>query len=759
MVSPADEAQDRETAPLASRELPPDPSTEAASTSAQPSSPADGEQTLAAPVPLATQVASNQGSSDSGTGSTARFTGELKPGVVVFEKYLVIRLLGQGGMGTVWLVRHRDLDVERALKVIVSGIATDPGARARLRREARAMARFSHPNAVSVHDARLTDDAAFIEMEFVQGKCLSNLLQHGVPMPLDWTARILRQLCEVLQVAHDHGIVHRDLKPSNLMLLDGRPPGHEFLKVLDFGIAKLLGPQHFDPDDVRTRTGMFMGTAPYASPDQLHDGEVDGRSDLYSVGVILYELLTGHRPFSGPSTLYDHLHTPPPPFAAKSLGIQVPHDVEQVVLRCLAKNPAERPQSARQLSEEFLHAAGAGVATAPFAPALDFKHLDQPSPADPALQTTERFTAGTVLLPATELMEGQKKEARARTRRRVQAAVVVGALALVALGVVFLLPPARPERHGDSPRIQSAASRTAADTTRHPAPPGFPPEGYSADPVAGLLHDAPGAITRVRPAARFILIEGGQFLMGAWGKPSVELTDSQPAHQVVVSSFYLQEAEVTNGEMGAYFRAKSIRRDEWPEKFREALDRLTLGQHLSEPEADRHPAVGISRQMAQEFALWAGGRLPTEAEWEYAARSRGQQRTYVWGDTPEPSERLANIDSVGDAAIPTQPVRSYRQDKSDQGIYDLTGNVREWCQDAWAPYPPVSPAPLVDPGVKDPARSEGLKFVIRGGSFRSELGPARTTYRSDPEADYHTDNDLGFRIVIEAPRARAGQAP
>jgi serine/threonine-protein kinase len=578
-------------------------------------------------------------------------------------------------------------------------------------------------------------------------------------MPLDWTSRILQQLCDVLQVAHDHGIVHRDLKPSNLMLLDGRPPGHEFLKVLDFGIAKLLGPQHFDPDDVRTRTGMFMGTAPYASPDQLHDGEVDGRSDLYSVGVILYELLTGHRPFSGPSTLYDHLHTPPPPFAAKSLALQVPYEVERVVLRCLAKNPAERPQSARQLAEEFVHAAGAGVATAPFAPAPDSEHLDQVSPADPALQTTERFNAGTVLLPATELMEGQRKEARARIRRHVQAAVAVVALALLAMCLALLFLPTRPERSGKSPGIGSVAPRTAADSKRHPAPPVFPPEKYSADPAAGLLRGAPGALIRVRPAARFVLIEGGKFLMGAWGKPSAELADSQPAHQVAVSSFYLQETEVTNGEMQAYFRAKSIRRDAWPEKFREALERLTLGQQLSEVEADRHPAVGISRHMAQDFALWAGGRLPTEAEWEYAARSRGQEKTYVWGNSPEPSERLANIDSVGDAGIPTQPVKSYAKDTSEQGIYDFTGNVREWCLDAWSPYPPASSAPLVDPGAGDPARSEGLKFVIRGGSFRTELGPARTTYRSDSEADYHTDNDLGFRVVIEAPRAKAGQVP
>ncbi|HEV3121025.1 MAG TPA: bifunctional serine/threonine-protein kinase/formylglycine-generating enzyme family protein [Isosphaeraceae bacterium] len=759
MVSPPDEAPDRESAPLAAKDLPTDPQTEAGSASALAAGADAVDETLAAPAPLTTQVASGQASMPSWTEGVTRITGEIRPGLVVFEKYLVIRLLGQGGMGAVWLVRHRDLDIERALKVIVSGIAADPGARARLKREARVMARFSHPNAVSVHDARLTDQAAFIEMEFVEGQCISHLLKHGVPMPLDWTGRILEQLCDVLQVAHDHGIVHRDLKPSNLMLVSGRPPGHEFLKVLDFGIAKLLGPQHFDPDDVRTRTGIFMGTAPYASPDQLHGGEVDGKSDLYSVGIMLYEFLTGHRPFSGPSTLYDHLNTPPPPFKAKSLGVQVPPEVEQVVLRCLAKNPADRPQSARHLAGEFLRAVGMGAGAAGLSTAADLKHANQALPADSALKSTEQFSAETAVLPPTEPMTAQQQKARARKRQRVQAAAVAGALALVVLGIIYALPLAHRNAETVSHVITPVVSPAGAATKQHQSRPVFPPEGYVANSSAGLLHGAPRAITRVRPAARFVLIDGGQFRMGTWGKASAELADSQPAHAVVVSSFYLQENEVTNGEMIAYFKAKTMRRDQWPEKFREALERLTLQQGLSEADAERHPAVGISRQMAQEFALWAGGRLPTEAEWEYAARSRGQERTYVWGDSPEPSERLANIDSVGDAAIPTQPVRSYSNDKSEQGIYDLAGNVREWCLDAWEPYPKDAAAPLVNPGRKDPARSDGLKYVIRGGSFRSELGPARTTYRSDSEADFRTDNDLGFRIVIELSTAKSGEAP
>src|SRR5204863_8142456 len=159
---------------------------------------------------------------------------------------------------------------------------------------------------------------------------------------------------DVLHVAHDHGIVHRDLKPSNLMLVDGRPEGRELLKVLDFGIAKILGVE--DPaGDAHTLTGAFMGTPPYTAPEQA-DGHADPRSDIYSVGVILYEFLTGFRPFTGMTArlISDTIHRPPPPFSEVNPDLDVPPAVERLVLRCLAKDPKDRPQSARQLAEEFL---------------------------------------------------------------------------------------------------------------------------------------------------------------------------------------------------------------------------------------------------------------------------------------------------------------------------------------------------------------------------------------------------------------------
>jgi serine/threonine protein kinase/mono/diheme cytochrome c family protein len=288
----------------------------------------------------------------------------VKAGQVLLGQYQVKRKLGAGGMGSVWLVEDQVLKTDRALKLIASGLIDVPEARARFQREAQVMAKVKHEHAVIVHTAQLVGDTAAIVMEYIRGDSIDHLLRPGQPMPLDWAGQVLSQLCAVVQVAHDQGIVHRDLKPSNLMLVAGQPVGRVYLKVLDFGLAKILGSEVNDPI---TRSKGAMGTVAYLSPEQALGQEVDTRSDIYSLGVILFEFLVGQRPFDGPlyQVMNDHVKTPAPAFQTKSPGSRVPPEVERVVMQCLEKDPARRPASARELAETFLKAAGKSIKPRP----------------------------------------------------------------------------------------------------------------------------------------------------------------------------------------------------------------------------------------------------------------------------------------------------------------------------------------------------------------------------------------------------------
>jgi serine/threonine-protein kinase len=217
------------------------------------------------------------------------------------------------------------------------------------------MARFQHPFAVTLYDASLNDpQGPCIVMEYVRGVTLDTVLQRNNRLTPVRVGRLLGQLCEVLQAAHTEGIIHRDLKPANLMIVDPDTP-YEHMKVMDFGLAKLL--QSFDMKAITQAGGDFaIGTPGYMCPEQAKGEEMDHRGDLYSVGVILYELLTGKLPFSGSSTmdvLIAHATEPAPSFSKFGAAHLVPPSIEAVVQSCLAKQPAQRPPNARELSERF----------------------------------------------------------------------------------------------------------------------------------------------------------------------------------------------------------------------------------------------------------------------------------------------------------------------------------------------------------------------------------------------------------------------
>ena len=273
-------------------------------------------------------------------------------GRVFLGRYEVQRLLGEGGMGRVYLARQTDLGRQVVVKVMHDHIAAEPKFCDRFQRETLLMARFHHANAVTLYDASLTDPAGpCIVMEYVKGVNLETLLAKTGRMTAPRVARIVSQLCEVLQAAHDEGIIHRDLKPANLMIVEPDSP-RERVKVMDFGLAKLI-----EDTSARkvtdTNVDFAVGTPGYIAPEQVRGELMDHRGDLYSVGVMMYQLFTGRLPFEGASSmdvLLAHATETPPRFSELGLAGWVPAAAEQLVFDILAKDPDDRPQSARELA-------------------------------------------------------------------------------------------------------------------------------------------------------------------------------------------------------------------------------------------------------------------------------------------------------------------------------------------------------------------------------------------------------------------------
>jgi serine/threonine protein kinase len=289
-------------------------------------------------------------------------------GRVFLGRYEATRLLGEGGMGRVFLARQLDLrDRQVVVKVMHDHIAADVKFRERFQREIQLMGKFQHPYAVTLYDFSLDDpQGPCIIMEYVRGVNLDSLLERNGRFTPSRVGRLLGQLCEALQAAHVCGIVHRDLKPANLMIVDADTP-REKVKVMDFGLARDV-----DPSALKKITDanvdFAVGTPAYICPEQVRGEEMDHRGDLYSVGVLAYELLTGRLPFPGPNP-YDmmlaHATELPPTFETLGVTEWVPADVERVVMRCLAKDPADRPQSAQELATEYERAVAAAGSALP----------------------------------------------------------------------------------------------------------------------------------------------------------------------------------------------------------------------------------------------------------------------------------------------------------------------------------------------------------------------------------------------------------
>jgi eukaryotic-like serine/threonine-protein kinase len=312
---------------------------------------------------------------------------QLAPGTEL-GRYQIVRLLGRGGMGSVYEAMHRDLKKRVALKTLHPAVAATPGARARFLREGEAASRIRHPNVVDVTDVATEGTTSYLVMEFLEGEDLSALIARTGPLPISKAIDLLLPVFAAIAVAHDEGVIHRDLKPENIFLARGRIGGID-PKVLDFGISKLSSSGGGNTLAL-TGTGASMGTPYYVAPEQVRSAAgVDARSDQYALGAILYECMTGRRAHQG-ETIYEVIRSVgegafPPPRAYRP---DLPVEVEEVILRAMALEPARRFPSVRALGRALLAFASPGPC-AQWAPELEGGDPD-------ALPSSQRATQAQI---------------------------------------------------------------------------------------------------------------------------------------------------------------------------------------------------------------------------------------------------------------------------------------------------------------------------------------------------------------------------
>jgi len=590
---------------------------------------------------------------------------ELAAGQVLGSRYEIRECIGSGGMGAIYSARRIHIGDTVAVKVLRPEVVQDALSRERFQREARAAAKLHHPNAVVVHDfGQDPDGTTYIVMELLEGRSLREVMSAEHAMTPQSAVGILKQACAGIEAAHRLGIIHRDIKPDNIILLDSHD-GDPHVKILDFGIAKLLDRTNEagDVDPTLTQVGTVIGTPNYMSPEQCQGESLDARSDVYSLGVVLYEMLTGVQPFTAKNStgiVIKHVTEKPRPLIA--LKPELPPAVERVVLKALEKKPEARQQSAIELAREFEAAVKQQELSKPVAP-VSF------GPVETRLNT--------IVSPApTPIAEKSKLPLFASLGAA--AVMLVGGLAWW----MFFSSPAPSKPPGTVKGVQAQVP---------------PPVTAEPQPIA--------TTKMIQAPEGMLLVAGGEFKMGRDDGTDLD----QPSHLVSVKPYYLDTTEVTN------------------EAYKKFLDET---KHAAPPNwkggtypegQETFPVTDVTWEDANAYAKWAGKRLPTEEEWEFAARGT-EGRLYPWGETYRPGVANVNDDTgVAVTEIRTQPVGSFSDGKSPFGIFDLAGNAFEWTSSELKAYP----------GGKLPPETEtyqNLK-VIRGGSWRSDPKQASATYR------------------------------
>lgn len=629
-------------------------------------------------------------------------------GKILLNRYRVDEFLGRGGMAEVYKVWDAHRSTTLAIKVMHADFSLDRAFLRRFEREAQILARLQHPNIVRFYGLEQDGRQSFMVMDYIDGESLKHkIFDANGPMPLDQVLSVLRPLCQALQYAHNEGFVHADIKPANILM-----DRFGNIMLTDFGISRMT------TTATATLTMAGAGTPAYMSPEQAQQKTPTPKSDIYALGIVAFEMLTGQRPFSGEyarvgvstseKMRWEHINLKVP--SPKQFNHTLPEKLSAAVLKALEKDPEKRQKSALV----FLNTIERGKGST--------REKSNGEVAQKAIHNNVKKRNGETQAPPKK--KGLRKE--------IFTLLLAGMFFVAVIGILLFLPkqptamPILMETQ-TSTMTEIPPSETPTITPRPSST--FTPSMTPTETLTPTSTAFPLEISDIDAKGNLIpmqLVPAGEFTMGSiYGE-----NDEEPPHAVLLDDFYMDKYEVTNRLYKTCVQAGVCKQPDSTIKY-------------DDDAYKDHPVISVDWYQAKAYCEWRGADLPDEAEWEKAARG-DDGRPYPWGRDLDCTQANYSACFYGVLDNPdnkryndTLPVGSFDTGVSPYGIYDMAGNAPEWTNDWYSPYP----------GNTFFAGDFGNVYrVIRGGSYWISKNGLRTStrFRETP------NSKAGFRCARDA---------